>query len=248
MNLQATIERNYRCLKCGRMMAGGPGSGCHGPTCGRPEGHKGAHMTEKEFRKVRRDLFKKPLKKQKVAKSDFLKDKRREFKKGLLKERNLKAPKTLTTKGRVKSVKTIKYRGRKVDVKVLAPVTRGRPSQPMGKVEREANKNETLRRHSQYGLFTEDPISRTIQSGNRMPHIWEAEKSPDGKGATIFIQKYTDSPTKSHVIIEEVKRAENREIQSTKIHQLNSGKVAKSFIADRYGIKGIKWSGRKIKE
>lgn len=245
-NLQAAIDNTLRCPKCRRILAGGPGSGCRGPACGRPR-----TRTEEDLKKDVSDYKKKmttkyrklfeqnnPIKYKEVD-NKFLREHRKQFQKDLKKEKYVRAPKGLRSKGRVKEVKTIKYKGKKVDVKVLRPVQKGRPPVPMAKNE-SRRAGGGFKTHALKGRFTEDTISPLHEPTHTM-HIYEAEKSPTGKGATVFILHVKDSPTKSHVEIEEHKRAEHREIESTKKYSFKSGTLAKSFVQDRYGIK-MKWS------
>lgn len=153
----------------------------------------------------------------------------------------LKTDVTRVVDRKIEKIK-IGRRSYKVEVEVVKPV--GGPQTPaMGK-QRGKNfvEGPPGKAHSLWGKFS-GAIKIDVPSENRRTLVYDADKEfGQGKGATVFVHKETEG-NKSRVVIQEVKRAEHGHIEETRQYTFGSGKVAKEYLHQRYGIKNVKWRG-----
>lgn len=128
----------------------------------------------------------------------------------------------------------------KVEVETVKPV--GGPSTPsMGKQRgRNVPEGPPGKAHSLYGKFKE---VMSFNKDDRQFRAFEAESGrAPGHGASLFLNKETVG-NKSRVSIQEVRREEHAHISETRTFHFDSGKVAKDYLRQRYGIKDVKWRG-----
>lgn len=256
------IQEYMRSIK-----AGGPGSGCQGPNCGRPAGHGGRHIPEggkksfveqrhdeklkkKAFNKARRELNKR-VKDWRPEGGTMNREEKRMLKrsgqlidvkqKGLVLNTDVtRVTETKVERVAIKNEKTGKSRFYKVEVEVVKPV--GGPAIPkMGKQRgRNMPEGPPSKTHSLYGKFKE---VMSFNEGNRQFRAFEAESGrAPGHGASLFLNKETEG-NKSRVSIQEVRREEHAQIAETRTFRFDSGKVAKDYLRQRYGLKDVKWRG-----
>lgn len=130
-----------------------------------------------------------------------------------------------------------------VTVTVLKPVKPGPVA--MGKNESATKMVKGILRHPMYGKFS--TATDRFDEGNKKTWVFDADKSPEGHGNTLFVEHNRISAIKSEVRIQEIKRGQHNQIEDVKELQFPSGKSAKTYMHVRYGIKNFSWSGAEEK-
>lgn len=271
MNLREYMRATSRRYCAAGIHAGGPGSGCRGPNCGRPPiwGRQPTmeeakelekYFKEKAFKKERKRLglrmvtTKNPtgLTPQALAKLQqkpggkvTVKEKQELKKKGALIDLKKQGLVLKTDVSRVveKYVDKVKVgkRSYKVEVEVVKPVG-AQPAVPMGKTKgRNVPEGPPSKAHSLHGQFA-GAIKIDVKGEHRRTFVYDAQRDASGRGATVFVHKETIG-NKSRVVIQEVKRAEHGHIEETRQYTFKSGKAGKEFLQQRYGIKKVRWTG-----
>lgn len=208
--------------------AGGPGSGCNGPNCGRPPGHTGPHG------------------KAKVGGKFSKQEKLYMRQKGMLQSLHGKPkpfPSTLITKRNTLSTGTLKIKipGKRGFVTAkfteLRPVGKNQLTQGTGRWSAAPPDKP----HPDIGRFHLS-MKVEIPEENRKFWAYETLKSQEGHGTTVFVNKERTSANSSRVMLQEVERDRFSEILSTKNVEIKSGRQAKSFLKFRYGLDMV-WTG-----
>lgn len=151
--------------------------------------------------------------------------------------------KTETSRVIERKVEKIQIGKRKynVEVEVVKPVG-GAPTPAMGKVRgKNVEEGPPERAHSLWGQFA-GAIKIDVPEEKRRTLVYDAARGNQGAGATVFVHKETEG-NKSRVVIQEVKRGDHGHIEETRQYTFGSGKVAKDYLGQRYGIKKVRWTG-----
>lgn len=156
-----------------------------------------------------------------------------------MKDKGIKYHGTETTSRRVVEEKDIKVKVDGKNVKTTVTVVK-----PLGKNDvgtRRTGRNYNLP-HSLNGRFSQHGIPVVIKSEGRTVWTYDAEtgKAP-GAGTTVMVHQLKPTKTKSQILVHEL----NREVWAEQYEQaefkFKSGKPAKAFLYQRYGIKQF-WS------
>lgn len=217
MNLQQTVD----------ILAGGPGSGCNGPNCGRPLGHGGAHGKARvggKFTKQQKMLMRqKGMLKKAAGKVQPFPTKLSS--RHIAKTQVVAMPKSATSH---KKYETFTFTELKPVGKNDSQGTRRWSSEP------------PLNAHLDIGRFHEE-MKADIPGENRRFFAFTSTNSDEGHGTSVFVNKERTGPNSSKVMLQEVYRDRFHEIVGTKTVHFKSGRQARDFLKYRYGLE-IKWT------